>query len=69
MRQDPVNVDHAFNFFTTAEHMLDWLYPGFRPFVYGLLPHVGDVIGLDGCPVRRCIGRAVALNELAYGTK
>jgi hypothetical protein len=28
LRVEPDNVDHAFNFFTTAEHMLDWLYPG-----------------------------------------
>jgi hypothetical protein len=28
LRADPDDVDHAFNFFTTAEHMLDWLYPG-----------------------------------------
>jgi len=28
LRAEPDNVDHAFNFFTTAEHMLDWLYPG-----------------------------------------
>ena len=24
----PDNVDHAFNFFVTAEHLLDWLHPG-----------------------------------------
>ena len=24
----PDNVDHAFNFFVTAEHLVDWLYPG-----------------------------------------
>jgi hypothetical protein len=24
----PNDVDHAFNFFVTAEHMLDWLHPG-----------------------------------------
>jgi hypothetical protein len=29
LRTDPNNVDHAFNFFVTAEHMLDWLYPGY----------------------------------------
>lgn len=28
LRSEPDNVDYAFNFFTTAEHMLDWLYPG-----------------------------------------
>lgn len=28
LRSAPDNVDHAFNFFTTAEHLLDWLYPG-----------------------------------------
>ena len=28
LRDDPDNVDHAFNFFVTAEHMLDWLFPG-----------------------------------------
>jgi hypothetical protein len=28
LRKEPVNVDHAFNFFTTAEHILDWLHPG-----------------------------------------
>ncbi|OQW69629.1 MAG: hypothetical protein BVN34_04810 [Proteobacteria bacterium ST_bin12] len=28
LRDEPENVDHAFNFFTTAEHILDWLYPG-----------------------------------------
>ena len=28
MEADPGNVDHAFNFFVSAEHMLDWLYPG-----------------------------------------
>lgn len=28
LRANPDDVDHAFNFFTTAEHMLDWLYPG-----------------------------------------
>jgi hypothetical protein len=28
LRSNPDDVDHAFNFFTTAEHMLDWLYPG-----------------------------------------
>ena len=28
LRAAPNNVDHAFNFFVTAEHMLDWLYPG-----------------------------------------
>lgn len=28
LRAEPDNVDHAFNFFVTAEHMLDWLHPG-----------------------------------------
>jgi hypothetical protein len=28
MRKDPVDSDHAFNFFVTAEHLLDWSYPG-----------------------------------------
>lgn len=28
LRGDPSNADHAFNLFVTAEHMLDWLYPG-----------------------------------------
>ena len=28
LRLEPDNVDHAFNFFVTAEHMLDWLHPG-----------------------------------------
>jgi hypothetical protein len=28
LKAEPDHVDHAFNFFTTAEHMLDWLYPG-----------------------------------------
>ena len=28
LRQEPSSVDDAFNFFTTAEHMLDWLHPG-----------------------------------------
>jgi hypothetical protein len=27
-RQDPLDADHAFNFFVTADHMLDWLHPG-----------------------------------------
>jgi len=26
----PDDVDHAFNFFVTAEHLLDWLHPGDR---------------------------------------
>lgn len=29
LRNEPDDVDHAFNFFTTAEHILDWLYPGY----------------------------------------
>jgi len=28
LRETPDDVDHAFNFLTTAEHMLDWVYPG-----------------------------------------
>lgn len=28
LRSEPDNVDHAFNFFVTAESMLDWLHPG-----------------------------------------
>lgn len=28
MRAAPSDPDHAFNFFVTAEHVLDWLYPG-----------------------------------------
>jgi hypothetical protein len=28
MQRDPTNQYAAFNFFVTAEHMLDWLYPG-----------------------------------------
>jgi hypothetical protein len=28
LREHPDDVDHAFNFFTTAEHILDWLHPG-----------------------------------------
>ncbi len=27
LRAAPNDVDHAFNFFVTAEHMLDWRYP------------------------------------------
>ena len=30
LRAAPNDVDHAFNFFVTAEHMLDWRYPGKR---------------------------------------
>jgi hypothetical protein len=29
LRSKPDDVDHAFNFFTTAEHMPDWLHPGY----------------------------------------
>jgi len=28
MKELPLSTDMAFNFFVTAEHMLDWLYPG-----------------------------------------
>ena len=28
LHQDPENAYIAFNFFVTAEHLLDWLYPG-----------------------------------------
>lgn len=28
MRSEPSHTDHAFNFFVTAEHILDWLHPG-----------------------------------------
>jgi len=28
MQSSPSSVDHAFNFFVTAEHLLDWLHPG-----------------------------------------
>ena len=28
MQREPTNVYCAFNFFVTAEHLLDWLYPG-----------------------------------------
>jgi hypothetical protein len=28
LRAAPNDADHAFNFFITAEHMLDWLHPG-----------------------------------------
>ena len=28
LRAQPNDSDHAFNFFVTAEHMLDWKYPG-----------------------------------------
>ncbi len=28
MEAEPLDVDHAFNFFVTAEHILDWLHPG-----------------------------------------
>jgi hypothetical protein len=27
LKKDPLNGDLAFNFFVTAEHMLDWVYP------------------------------------------
>ena len=27
LRVSPDDVDHAFNFFVTAEHMLDWIHP------------------------------------------
>lgn len=27
LRAAPNDIDHAFNFFVTAEHMLDWTYP------------------------------------------
>jgi hypothetical protein len=27
MKAEPLNADAAFNFFVTAEHMLDWVYP------------------------------------------
>lgn len=30
MQRDPTNQDAAFNFFVTAEHMVDWLYPGYE---------------------------------------
>ena len=29
LRQSPNDADHAFNFFVTADHMLDWLDPGY----------------------------------------
>lgn len=28
MREAPAHTDHTFNFFVTAEHLLDWLHPG-----------------------------------------
>lgn len=28
LRSEPLDADAAFNFFVTAEHMLDWIYPG-----------------------------------------
>ena len=28
LRRSPGDADHAFNFFVTAEHLLDWIYPG-----------------------------------------
>lgn len=28
MKADPLDADAAFNFFVTAEHMLDWVHPG-----------------------------------------
>jgi len=28
LKQHPIDVDLAFNFFVTAEHILDWKYPG-----------------------------------------
>jgi hypothetical protein len=28
LKAQPVDADAAFNFFVTAEHMLDWIYPG-----------------------------------------
>ena len=28
LKQHPLDVDLAFNFFVTAEHILDWKYPG-----------------------------------------
>jgi hypothetical protein len=28
LKAEPLSFDHAFNFFVTAEHMLDWVYPG-----------------------------------------
>jgi hypothetical protein len=28
LRKKPTDTDTAFNFFVTAEHILDWLYPG-----------------------------------------
>src|SRR5262245_24876821 len=27
LKDEPLNADAAFNFFVTAEHMLDWVYP------------------------------------------
>jgi hypothetical protein len=28
LKNEPLNSDAAFNFFVTAEHLLDWVYPG-----------------------------------------
>jgi hypothetical protein len=28
LKAEPLDADAAFNFFVTAEHMLDWVYPG-----------------------------------------
>jgi hypothetical protein len=28
LKAEPLSADAAFNFFVTAEHMLDWVYPG-----------------------------------------
>lgn len=30
LREDPGNSYAAFNFFVTAEHLLDWVYPGYE---------------------------------------
>ena len=27
LKNEPMNADAAFNFFVTAEHLLDWVYP------------------------------------------
>lgn len=30
LKENPLNQYLAFNFFVTAEHMLDWIYPGYK---------------------------------------
>lgn len=59
LKESPRDADAAFNFFVTAEHMLDWVHPG--PSMEARQPHISKE--REACPLLRLV------SHLANGAK